>query len=178
MFRQKWKNSTARTNVDRIRYHLSVFKDRPLRGMLRKELQELLGDKGREGLSFSVIAHLRWDLKQIFDLALAEGRVDRNPAVLLFTPPNARRIEKRQLNWQEVQNLLLGLRLRERLIVSLALIVGMRPGEIFALQWRHYRGSSITVDQRVYRGEIDTPKTVKSVREVALSRGVQSLMEQ
>ena len=57
-------------------------------------------------------------------------------------------------------------------------IVGMRPGEIFALQWRHYRGSSITVDQRVYRGEIDTPKTVKSVREVALSRGVQSLMEQ
>ncbi len=178
VFRQKWKSSTARTNEDRICHHLSPIKDRPLRVLRREDLQRLLDAKARAGLSFSIITHLRWDLKQIFDLAVDEGLVKRNPAVLLFTPRHARRIDKRQLTWIEVESLFINLALRERLIVSLALVVGMRPGEIFALQWRHFKGGSISVEQRVYRGKIDTPKTVRSAREFALSRGVQSLMEQ
>ena len=97
---------------------------------------------------------------------------------MLFTPRCARRTPKRVMGWEQVQKVLLCLDLRERLIVSLALIAGMRPGEIFALQWRHYNGLSIRIEQRIYRGEIDTPKSFKSRCEVALSGGVQSLMEQ
>ena len=44
----------------------------------------------RDGLSFSVVDHLRWDMKQIFDMAVAEGQIERNPALLLFTPREAR----------------------------------------------------------------------------------------
>ena len=48
----------------------------------------------------------------------------------------------------------------------------MRPGEIFALTWNRLQGHYAEIRQRVYKGQMDTPKTVKSVREVALSRGL------
>jgi len=36
-------------------------------------LQVLLEEKAEVGLSLSVVDHLRWDLKQVFDMAVAEG---------------------------------------------------------------------------------------------------------
>ena len=37
------------------------------------ELQALLEVKTTCGLSYSVVAHIRWDLRQIFRMAVAEG---------------------------------------------------------------------------------------------------------
>jgi hypothetical protein len=50
----------------------------------RDELQGLLDAKARAGLSFSLVSHLRWDLRQIFEMAVAEGYIERNPAALLY----------------------------------------------------------------------------------------------
>jgi integrase len=47
----------------------------------------------------------------------------------------------------------------------------MRPGEIFALTWGRISDCA-DIRQRVYRGVIDTPKTVQSERKVALSDGL------
>ena len=55
---------------------------------------------------------------------------------------------------------------------------GMRPGEIFGLKWHHDRGEHIDIEQRVYRGQIDSPKTNRSIRNVALSAGLQSVIAQ
>ena len=54
--------------------------------------------------------------------------------------------------------------IRERLIVRLAFSVGARPGEIFALPWRHIAGDTALIEQRVYRGKLgpvknDIPRT-------------------
>jgi hypothetical protein len=46
-----------------------------------------------ESLSFSTVDHLRWDLKQVFDMAISKGHFERNPAQLLFTPRDAPRAE-------------------------------------------------------------------------------------
>jgi hypothetical protein len=51
-----------------------AFRDRELASLQRDELQDLLDVKGKSGLSFSVVDHLRWDLKSIFDMAVAEGQ--------------------------------------------------------------------------------------------------------
>jgi hypothetical protein len=77
--------------VNRVSVHLvAPFSDRELSGFRRDELQDLLHLKvNKDGLSFSVVDHLRWDLKQSFDMAVAEGQVVRNPALLLFTPKEA-----------------------------------------------------------------------------------------
>jgi len=68
-------------------------------------------------------------------MAAAEGLIARNPALLLFIPKEAKRRERLVMNIKEVQVCFAALDPRERLIVKLATIAGMRPGEIFALTW-------------------------------------------
>ena len=123
----------------------------------RDGLQNLLDEKRRVGLSFSTVDHLRWDLKRIFDMALAEGLVTRNPALLLFTPKEAAKPLCRVMTMREVQICFAVLEQRERLIAKLAIMAGTRPGEIFALTWGHLSSTYVDIRQRVYRRTIDTP---------------------
>jgi integrase len=167
-YSRKWKNSTKANNVNRVSVHLvGKFGSRELTSLRRDELQDLLDEKARS-LSFSVVDHLRWDLKQIFDMAVAEGHIERNPALLLFTPKEAAKPIRRVMNMKEVQTCFEALDQRERLIAKLAVIAGMRPGEIFALTWGRLTATYADIRQRVYRGAIDTPKTDQSVRKAAL----------
>ena len=63
------------------------------------------------------------------------------------------------------------------MIAKLAVIAGMRPGEIFALTWGRMAATYADIRQRVYRGAIDTPKTDQSVRQAALSEGLLAEIE-
>jgi len=134
------------------------------------------GPAGPEGeaeeLSFSVVDHLRWDPKQIFDVAVAEGHIRLNPALLLFTPKEAKEPVRRAMTIKEVQLCFSALDQRERLIAKLATLAGMRPGEIFALKWGGLAATHAEIRQRVYRNRIDTPKTDNSYWKAALSEGV------
>ena len=47
---------------------------------------------------------------------------------------------------------------RERLIAKLAILAGMRPGEIFALTWGRMASTHADIRQRVYRRKLDSPK--------------------
>src|SRR5215831_9118998 len=53
---------------------------------------------------------------------------------------------------------------REQLIVRMALFSGMRPSEIFALQWKHIADDHVEVVHRIYRGKLDRPKSERSKR--------------
>jgi integrase len=176
-YRRKWKKSTADTNVDRLNHHLlSVFGGQPLGGFVRDDLQDFLDKKAADGLSFSTIDHLRWDLKQIFDMAVHEEFLKRNPAALLFTPKQVGTSPKAVMTWDEVKLLFSTLESRELLVCMLATTAGMRPGEIFGLKWKNMESDSINIEQRVYRGKIDSPKTGRRI--VALSRGLQKAVAQ
>jgi integrase len=72
----------------------------------------------------------------------------------------------------EVKGVLAALELRERLIVKLAILAGLRPGEIFGLRRGRIAENVADIQERVYRGRLDTPKTQKSIRFVALSASV------
>jgi integrase len=172
-YSRKWKDSTRENNINRVNVHLvKTFKDRELRSFRRDELQDLLDLKASVPLSFSVVDHLRWDLKQIFDMAVAEGQVERNPALLLFTPKAAKKPVHRAMTIKEVQICFGALDLRERLIAKLAILAGMRPGEIFAMTWGRLTATHADIQQRIYRRKIDTPKTDNSTRQAALSEGL------
>ena len=89
-YRRKWKSSTASSTGERISFHVtSEFGKRAITSFSRDELQDFLDLKARKGLSYSVVSHLRWDLKQIFELAVSEGYLIRNPASMLFVPKEA-----------------------------------------------------------------------------------------
>lgn len=171
-FSRKWKSSTRAKTVCRITVQLlGAFRERELSSFRRDALQDFL-DQRAQTLSFSVVNHLRWDLKQIFEMAVAEGLIDRNPALLLFAPRQARKPERKVMTVEQTTSLLTSLDPRERLIAKFALLVGMRPGEIFALRWGRIGASYAEVVERVYEGVLDSPKTDHSVRKVALPLGV------
>ena len=172
-YSRKWKaSSTKGSTKNRMKVHLvEEFNDREITGFQRDELQDLL-DRRAARFSFSTVDHLRWDLKQIFDMALAEGLIVRNPALLLFTPREAQRPVYRTMSVEDVTKCFDAPGHRERLIAKLAVLVGMRPGEIFALTWGQMTATYVDIRQRVYRGIIDSPKTDQSFRKAALSQGL------
>jgi integrase len=172
-YRRKWKRSTAMTNEDRLKNHLtSEFGGTTLGVFNRDQLQAFLDAKAERGLSFSTVDHLRWDLKQIFDMAVAEGFLLRNPAQLIFTPRECPRPKRDSMTIEEVRTLFGVLDSREQLICRLAVIAGMRPGEIFALKWKRLEAEYADIRERLYRGDIDSPKSSHSVRWAALSDGL------
>jgi integrase len=153
--------------------HLApVYSERTLGSFNRDEFQTMLDEKASAGLSYSLVAHLRWDLRQIFRMAVAEGHIPRNPAELLFIPREAKRPEHTVMTLEEVQKCFSALEQRERLIAKLAVLAGFRPGEIFGLKWGRLFETHAFITQRVYRGEIDSPKSSLSVRKPALTAGL------
>jgi integrase len=172
-YKRKWKPSTAASNQDRLRFHLTgPFEDRALSNFTRDDLQAVLDEKAAGGLSYSVVAHLRWDLRQIFRMAVSEGYLPRNPAELLFIPREAKRPNVPSMTFDQVRLFFSVLDIRERVIGGLAILAGMRPGEIFALRRSVLETSSADIVQRVYRGKLDTPKTFNSTRLAALGDGL------
>jgi integrase len=72
----------------------------------------------------------------------------------------------------QVKKALEVLDLRERLVFKLGVLAGMRCSEIFGLRRGRVQDDYVEVVERVSRRDIDTPKTAKSRRKVALSSGV------
>lgn len=178
-YSRKWKDSTRHNNMNRIKGNLVArLGDRELRDFRRDELQDLLDLKARDGLSFSVVDHLRWDMKQIFGMAVAEGHIQRNPALLLFTPREAKRPVRRVMTMKEVQVCFAVLEFRERLIAKFGVIAGMRPGEIFALTWGRMTAFMRISANGCTRALLTNPKTDHSMRKAALSEGLLADIEQ
>jgi len=80
------------------------------------------------------------------------------------------------MNWKEVNTCLSVLDTRERLIAMLAVVGGMRTGEIIGLQWQHVTAEHIDIVRRIYQRQLDSPKTRNSVRSVAMSVGLRGAM--
>src|SRR6266704_1277824 len=148
-----------------------------IQSVTRELLQQYLEQKAG-ACSFSLVDHLRWDLRAIFRLAAQDRLLPSNPAEMLFTPRTLATPSRRVLTPEQAQQILQVLPVREQLIVRLALFSGMRPGEIFALQWKHIADDHVEVAHRIYRGKLDRPKSERSKRTVALSLTTQNLMTQ
>jgi integrase len=148
-----------------------------MRDIAREEMQQLL-DETAQKCGRSVVDHLRFRLRSIFELAVSEGVVQRNQAVTLFTPRDCQAgRERRILDPETAAKLIEVLGPREQLIVRLATWEGMRPGEILALQLGDLEGDSAWVRRRLYRGGLDIPKTKRSCRQVALTTGTKVLLQ-
>jgi hypothetical protein len=77
----------------------------------------------------SVVNHLRFHVRDIFNLALGERGVEYNPALALHTPAKCKLgKELRVLTAADIRSTLGVLPGRERLIVSFGMFEGMRPG--------------------------------------------------
>ena len=167
--RKKWKDSTDKTTTERFQAHLiPAFDGRHLRELTRDRLQRFLDSKTKAGLSKSVVSHLRWDLNAVFKMAANDGLIQGNPAGSLVTPKEAKTFEKRSMTKEEIHSALSVLDLRERMVFLFAVLVGMRPGEIFALRWGRVGPDVINIMERVYRRLPSHPKSERGKRLAAV----------
>lgn len=178
VYRGKWKASTAMNEELRIQVHLVRSLGSQLMTKIDREGLQVLLNKKAKTLTHSGVNHLRFRLRSIFTLAVSEGVVERNPAVSLFAPRRCKESrEKLVLTPEDISRLMNVLDLRERLVVHLATLEGMRPGEILGLQIGDVDGDSVWVRRRLYKGNIDVPKTRRSARRVALSSASVELLK-
>lgn len=172
--RRKWKESTRMTTEPRMIFHLKpALGAQLLRAITREQLQSLLDEKAQT-LSRSIVEHLRWDLNNVLKTAMSDGLIESNPAAALFTPPCKAEAEKLVMLPEQIRCALGVFDTRERLIFRMAVFDGMRPGEILAIRLGNIFRDSVLINQRVYKGDIDTPKGRKgkrTSRTVALSPG-------
>lgn len=178
VYQRKWKGSTNDTETNRIRVHLvGEIGEQRMRAITREQLQALLDEKATD-CGRSMLDHMRFRLRSIFQLAMAEGIVDRNPAESLFTPRKYKPGRERHVLTRPQAAMLVGsLELREQAIARLATWEGMRPGEILGLRVSDLDGDSLWVRRRLYKGDLDDPKNERSTRQVALTSGTKLLLD-
>lgn len=166
-----------------VNVHIKPFLgDIPLHNLTVVRVQELLNNVRADGLSPRSVAHIRAVLRTALNQAMRWDLVPRNVASLT-TPPKLDQSQINPLDVVESRIVLAGVNNTHlEPIITIAMVLGLRQGEILGLRWSdidfetrylHVRNTLQRIDGKYLLAET---KTVKSQRMLALpNMVVQSL---
>ncbi len=162
------RHPTARNYRHMIRRHLT-----PFFGALRSPeigpaiVQKFLAEKSKQFAPWT-IHQLRSILSKIFSTAQRWEYLERNPTRQVQVPSLTNTREKTTLTPEQVRALLGELEESYRTMVLLAVLSGLRRGEIFGLRWKYvdFEEGSVIVGECSYEGHASAPKTRASRRKV------------
>jgi integrase len=160
------------------KYLLPRFGDKALCEITRQEIQAYVATLTREEYSPRSIDNVRDVLSVVLRTAVKWGHLQDNPARGVDLPRLRNVRPKWALTTDQAAALLEALPRLARTMVGLAILSGLRRGEVFALRWRDIdeRGRLLTVREAVYDGTFSTPKTEAGVRQIPLSPSAVQLM--
>ena len=117
---------------------------------------------------------IRNALSKILGTAVKWGYVQANAATGAQAPALVNRRERRTLTPDEARRLLSELTEPYSVMVTLALLSGLRRAEIFGLKWKYvdFGQKSLTVAETCFEGRVSAPKTRASRRKVFLADAV------
>src|SRR5581483_2658956 len=154
---QQWK-VTSRPKTKRFieNYLLKRFGDVMLSDMNKFALQTYLNELA-PNFSKSVLTKIRVYLSSILDEAVELEFIVKNPAAKLAVPRSGKRVTGVHLTPEQIPVVLFNLSDRDRLIVRMFLVLGLRPGELFALRWNDKTQNSLRIDSSITDGiEVET----------------------
>jgi integrase len=143
------------------------------------EIQRFVLAKLQSGLSWEYADHFRHLLSKLFETAKKWGyHSGPNPAAGVELPEKTPVREKHILELGQIPRLLSVLKEPARTMVQLALLTGLRIGEILALDWVSVdlNAGSIRVTRAYYRGSMGSPKTKCSRRSVPLPEALKETL--
>jgi integrase len=178
---QDWKKKTRRLVDGAFRLHvLPEIGDLPLKDIDKYRTRFLFDHCAH--LSQSYLNTIRTFLKAVFDAALEDDLIVKNPITKKLkarTTSTVARAE-RVLTPDELQRFFAELDFRDKLICRIAVILGLRPGEIFALTWSRYDSQNclLTIDQSYGENQLSSPKTASSIARMAVPPSIARGLEE
>ena len=172
--------STARNYRHVVRRHLiPFFGNMKLPEIGPAEVQMFLAEKSKRFAPWTV-HQLRSVVSKIFGTAQRWGYLETNPASTVQVPALVDKRERLTLTPQQVRSLLAELREPYQTMVLLAVLSGLRRGEIFGLRWKYVDivERSIIVAECSYEGHASPPKTRASRRKVFVDETVMNALLQ
>jgi len=168
-----WKEETAAIRKIEIGQDiLAPFGNLPL--VQIDKLQTHLNALAKK-LSAGRVQHARFYMMAIFEEAIDQDFVQKNPARKLILPRELRPVEKTTLTWDQLRLVLASVPLRDRILLTLDMTETFRPSELFALRWSGFEmdARTLTVSQTASKGKLrNHGKTRKSLRTVHLPEGL------
>jgi integrase len=135
------------------------------------ELQRFILQKSQTGLSWASVDHYRHLLSKIFSMAKKWGYfAGENPARGIELPEKKAVRDKHVLQPDQISRLLSILAEPARTMALVAVLTGLRIGEILGLRWQDLDlvAGQLRVEQACYRGQMGSPKTPNSRRVLPL----------
>ena len=143
-------------------------------------MQAYVAHLAQAGYAPKTVDHIHDVLSAILRTAVGWGHLEDNPAHGVRLPKLRTIRPKWVLTTAQAATLLGALPPLARALVGLALLSGVRRGELFALRWQDVDlpARVLHIREAVYEGIFGTPKTEAGRREIPLSEaGMQYIME-
>lgn len=167
-----YKHSTQKHRRFMLGKHLLPrFGDKPLSEITRQEIQVYVAHLIQKGYAPKSIDHTIDVLSAVLRTAVKWGHLRENPTRGVELPTLKTVRPKWALTPEQAARLLDKLSPLARAMVGLAILSGLRRGELFALRWRDIDEGTrtLTVREAVYDGKFSTPKTEAGLRQIPLS---------
>ena len=152
--RSSWRPATLHSTMAELRlYVLPEFGDHPLGGIERHECSLFL-EKLARNYSRAVVLHAKVTTKAIFEDAIEDGYISRNPMRKVKTPLT-RKPRKDVLEGSQVRLIFNAIPSAKHLaLMGIASFCAMRASEVFGLTWGAYVGGSILVKKTAWEGKV------------------------
>jgi integrase len=158
------KASTQALYQQHLKHLLPAFGDYELEQITRLRIEQFLASKS--SLSWWTRRGILTVLSAVLGAAVEWRALDHNTAIGIKLPKKTEKNPKTIPSSEQLRLVTEALDASTGLLIRLLAVTGLRISEVIALKWSDvdWQRQTITVKRRWYRGNMDTPKSVASVR--------------
>jgi integrase len=174
-----YKPSTQKNHRHIAAKHLVPrFGDTALCDITRQDVQAYVAHLTQAGYAPKTVDHIHDVLSAVLRTAVKWGHMQENPTRGVDLPALKTVLPKWVLTGPQATLLLAELPPLARTMAGVAMLTGLRRGELFALRWNavNFTEKHLTVQEAVYEGVFGTPKTDAGTRRVPLAESTIALL--
>ena len=174
-----YRYSTQHNHRHILKKHLVPrFGSHELCDLSRADVQAYVAELTHAGYAPKTVDHIHDVLSAVLRTAMTWGHLRENPAHGVKLPELRTVRPKPVLTLEQARRLLARLDTQSRTMVGVALLTGVRRGELFGVRWRDVDllKRVVTVEQAVYEGHFGPPKTRAGERCLPLSDAACALL--
>jgi integrase len=174
------KKSSMRIYSYTLEKHiLPTLGELPVRDLGIAQIEACLSKLKQKGHATSTLRTVRATFATVFRSAVKRGHLDRNPAHGIVIREADSKKERRFYSADQARRLLTALTEPCASVVAVAVLTGLRIGEILALRWKRIDllGATLEVAENYSSGEFGSPKTKSSRRVIPISSSLRRILE-